>query len=132
MSNKTKFNEKNKACFTCVRDKIESVYSVVGWTSVVERSWASDLLEIVESVQDGCSGYRDPAPFDHASTVQSDNISLDGSDDAADLDRNRRSHITTQSFGAPHAHTLQLFKNPPMTCFAQSIFLSSFQYCLCP
>ena len=69
MSNKTTFNEKNKACFTCSRDKIGSVYSVVGWT--VDGSWASERLEIVESVHDGCSGYRDPAPFDHASTVQS-------------------------------------------------------------
>ena len=80
MSNKTKVNEKNNACFTCVRDKIESVYSVVGWTSTVDRSWVSERLEIVESVHDGCSGYRDPVPFDHASTVQSDNIPLEGNE----------------------------------------------------
>ena len=80
MSNKTTFNEKNNACFTCGRDKIKSVYSVVGWTSTVDRSWASERLEIVGSVHDGSSGYRDPAPFDHASTVQSDNIPLEDSE----------------------------------------------------
>ena len=53
---------------------------MVGWTLVVDRSWASDLLEIVGSVRDSCSGYRDPAPFDHASTVQCDNFPLEGSE----------------------------------------------------
>ena len=46
MSNKTKFNQKNNRCFTCVREKIKSVFSAVGWTSVVDRSWAAELLEI--------------------------------------------------------------------------------------
>ena len=47
---------------------------------IVKRSRASERLEIVESVHDECSGYRDRVPFDHASTVQSDSTLLEGSE----------------------------------------------------
>ena len=92
MSNKTKINQKNNECFTCVREKIESVYSVAWyWEALgVKRSWASELLEIVGSVHDSRSRYCNPIPFDHASTVQSDNIPLGDNDAIMGVDDDHR------------------------------------------
>ena len=43
---------------------------MVGWTSAVDRSWASERLGIVESVHDGCSGYRDNIPLETNEAVE--------------------------------------------------------------